>query len=79
LQGRAPAKALGPSRKQISRRQVTVPEMSAQETGFRMAVNDLISADPFDTATRLQSVQLQLETHYTVVGRMSQLSLLRFI
>lgn len=54
-------------------------EMSAQETGFRMAVNDLISADPFDTATRLQSVQLQLETHYTVVGRMSQLSLLRFI
>lgn len=57
----------------------TGAELTAQETGLRMAVNDLISADPFDTATRLQSVQLQLETHYSVVGRLSQLSLLRFI
>ncbi|WP_245541137.1 flagellin [Yoonia vestfoldensis] len=57
----------------------TQTEMTAQETGLQMAVNDLISVDPFDTATRLQSVQLQLETHYSVVGRLSQLSLLRFI
>ncbi len=57
----------------------TQAEMSAQETGLKMASNDLVSADPFDTATRLQSVQLQLETHYSVVGRLSQLSLLRFI
>jgi flagellar hook-associated protein 3 FlgL len=53
--------------------------MTAQETGLQMAINDLVSADPFDTATRLQSVQLQLETHYSVVGRLSQLSLLRYI
>ncbi|WP_322891179.1 MULTISPECIES: flagellin [unclassified Yoonia] len=57
----------------------TQAELAAQETGLQMAVNDLILADPFDTATRLQSVQLQLETHYSVVGRLSQLSLLRFI
>jgi flagellar hook-associated protein 3 FlgL len=57
----------------------TQAEMTAQETGLQMAINDLVSADPFDTATRLQSVQLQLETHYSVVGRLSQLSLLRYI
>jgi flagellar hook-associated protein 3 FlgL len=57
----------------------TQAEMSAQATGLTMAFNDLVNADPFDTATRLQSVQLQLETHYSVVGRLSQLSLLRFI
>lgn len=57
----------------------TQAELTAQETGLRMAVNDLRSADPFDTATQLKSVELQLETHFSVVGRLSQLSLLRFI
>ncbi|WP_322893052.1 MULTISPECIES: flagellin [unclassified Yoonia] len=54
-------------------------ETTAQATGLKMAVNDLVSADPLDTAARLKAVQLQLETHYTMVGRLSQLSLLRFI
>lgn len=57
----------------------TQVQLGAQQTGLKMAVNNLVSADPFDTATRLQAVQLQLETHFTVVGRLSQLSLLRFI
>lgn len=54
-------------------------EMKARDVSFEIAVNDLIAADPFETASRLQSAQLQLEKHYTVVARMSQLSLLRFI
>lgn len=54
-------------------------EMNAQQTSLEIARNNLISADPFDTASRLQSVQLQLETHYTVTARLSQLSLLRYI
>lgn len=54
-------------------------EMTAQRTALVMTRNDLISADPFDTASRLQAVQLQLETHYTVTARMSQLSLLGYI
>lgn len=57
----------------------TQAELTAQETGLRMAVNDLRSADPFDTATQLKSVELQLETHFSVIGRLSQLNLLRFI
>ena len=54
-------------------------EFSGQETGLKLALNGMTMADPFETATRLQNVQLQLETHYAVVGRLSQLSLLRFI
>lgn len=54
-------------------------EMNAQQTSLGIAKNNLISADPFDTASRLQSVQLQLETHYSVTARMSELSLLRYI
>jgi flagellar hook-associated protein 3 FlgL len=54
-------------------------EMAARKTALQMFRNDLITADPFDTATRLQATQLQLEKHYTVVGRLSQLSLVRFI
>lgn len=54
-------------------------EMNAQRTALAISKNDLISADPFDTASRLQSVQLQLETHFTVTARMSKLSLLGYI
>lgn len=54
-------------------------ETAAQTTALNIAENDLISADPFDTASRLQAVQLQLEMHFSVTARMSQLSLLRFI
>lgn len=57
----------------------TKVELQAEQVGLNMAVNNLVAADPFDTATRLQAVQLQLETHFTVVGRLSQLSLVRFI
>lgn len=57
----------------------TATEMNAQRAALEIAKNDLVSADPFDTASRLQSVQLQLETHYTVTARLSQLSLLRYI
>jgi flagellar hook-associated protein 3 FlgL len=51
----------------------------SQETSLSILRNDLIAADPFDTASKLQAVQLQLETHFTVTARMSQLSLLRYI
>ena len=54
-------------------------EMSAQGAALEIAKNNLISADPFDTASRLQSVQIQLETHYAVTARLSQLSLLRYM
>ncbi len=57
----------------------TTTGINAQRTTLEIAKNDLISADPFDTASKLQSVQLQLETHYSVTARLSQLSLLGYI
>lgn len=44
-----------------------------------MAQNDLENADPFETATRLEAVQTQLETHYTVTSRLSRMSLVEYI
>ncbi|WP_342077366.1 flagellin [Yoonia sp. SS1-5] len=54
-------------------------ELNAEKTALQIAKNDMISADPFDTASRLQSAQLQLETHYSVTARMSRISLLDYI
>ncbi|HCP82168.1 MAG TPA: flagellar biosynthesis protein FlgL [Octadecabacter sp.] len=53
--------------------------ISAQTASFGIARNELVAADPFDTATRLQSVQLQLETHYTLTARLSHLSLTEYL
>lgn len=53
--------------------------ISAQQTSYSIARNDLVSADPFETATRLEAVQLQLETHYTLTARLSRLSLTEYL
>jgi flagellar hook-associated protein 3 FlgL len=67
---------VGFAEESVSRAQT---EMSAQMTALEIAKNDQISADPFDTASRLQAMQLQLETHYAVTARLSQLSLLSYM
>ncbi|MCW1949927.1 MAG: flagellin [Octadecabacter sp.] len=54
-------------------------QLSAQTSSFSIARNELVAADPFETATRLQSVQLQLETHYTLTARLSRLSLTEYL
>jgi len=54
-------------------------ETSAQQTSLQLAQNDLSLADPFETASRLQATQQQLETFFSITARMSQLSLLRYI
>ncbi|SEW41405.1 flagellar hook-associated protein 3 FlgL [Cognatiyoonia koreensis] len=51
----------------------------AQLTAFQINRNELTAADPFDTASRLQNVQQQLEMHYTVTARLSQLSLVNYL
>ncbi|MEC3861284.1 flagellin [Mesobacterium sp. TK19101] len=51
----------------------------AAESAGRIGRNDLLAADPYDTATRLELVQSQLETLYTVTARNSRLSLVDFL
>ncbi len=52
---------------------------SAQKTAYGIMRNDLVSADPYDTATALQQVQQQLEMHYTLTARLSRISLVEYL
>ena len=52
---------------------------SAQRSTIAQARNSLVLADPFDTATVLQSVQQQLELHYTATARLSRMSLANYL
>lgn len=51
----------------------------AEETSMEFARNALLAADPFETATELESVQFHLQSLYSVTVRSSQLSLVNFL
>ena len=57
----------------------TTVRQSAQKTAYGIMRNDLVTADPYDTAAELQQVQKQLETHYTLTARLSKLSLVEYL
>ncbi len=46
---------------------------------FETARLGLISVDPYETASKLQEAQTQLETLYSITARMSRLSLVNFL
>lgn len=50
----------------------------AARTSLELSRNALLEADPFETATRLEDVQFQLESLFAVTVRNSRLSLLSF-
>ncbi|WP_299684868.1 flagellin [uncultured Tateyamaria sp.] len=52
---------------------------SAQSTSLEYAKGALLGADPYETATKLEEVQFQLQSLYTITARMSDLSLVNFI
>lgn len=51
----------------------------ASKTSLSIVKNNLVSADPYETYTRLQEAQTQLEGLYTITARSSQLSLLKYL
>ncbi len=53
--------------------------IATQKTSFGMARNDMVSADPFETATQLDALQVQLETHYALTARLSRLTLTEYL
>ncbi|MCV2881823.1 flagellin [Actibacterium sp. XHP0104] len=54
-------------------------ENAARSHAFQIARTDLIGADPYETATRLDQVQTRLETLYTLTARMSRLTLADYL
>lgn len=68
--------ALGQQEALIERRQAN---SAARTTALSITRNETDAADPFETAGALQEVQVQLETHYAVTARLSQLNLANYL
>ena len=51
----------------------------AESTSLKLARTELISVDPYESATALEAVSTQLETLYTLTSRLSRLSLADYI
>ncbi|AVO38841.1 flagellin [Pukyongiella litopenaei] len=52
---------------------------TSEQNSYQLARNALAQADPFETAARLEEVQVQLEALYAVTVRTSNLTLLNFL
>jgi flagellar hook-associated protein 3 FlgL len=52
---------------------------ASEATATEIAIAGLTAADPFETATQLEEVRRQLETHYALTARLSRLTLLEFL
>lgn len=53
--------------------------LSAEQTSLSLVQTQLLAVDPYDTATELETVQLRLETLYTITSRMSRLNLVNYL
>lgn len=54
-------------------------ELGARRSSVELARNELISADPYQSATELEAVQQQIEILYSLTARSSRLSLVNFL
>lgn len=52
---------------------------AAESSALQIARSNLISVDPYETATALQATQIQLETLYSITARLSRLSLTEYL
>ena len=53
--------------------------IAAERTSLEYARGELLGVDQYETATRLEDVQFQLESLYTITVRLSRLSLMEFM
>lgn len=56
-----------------------ITRTTATHSALQIARNEMISADPFQTATALEQTQIQLETHFALTARLSRLSLTEYL
>lgn len=52
---------------------------AAESTSLQIARADLTAADPFETASKLQETQLQLEKIYAITARITRLNLMDYL
>ena len=53
--------------------------ISVQMDELTLHSDKMVAVDPYEAATRLNSLITQIETSYTLTGRIQQLSLMRYI
>lgn len=53
--------------------------MAVQMDELTLHSDEMVAVDPYEAATRLNSLITQIETSYTLTGRIQQLSLMRYI
>lgn len=58
---------------------IAAQRLGAEQSAMTRAQSDLLSADPYEAATRLSSRQAQMETVFAVTARLSRLSLVEFL
>lgn len=68
--------SLGAGQERIDRQQA---RLAAEIGGLQATRNDILSADPFETALALQEVQSRLEAFYAATARSSRLGLAAFL
>lgn len=67
---------IGENQERLSRAETA---QSAQMAAYTVAKNELTLADPYETATKLQDIQRQLELQFASTARLSQLSLANYL
>lgn len=53
--------------------------LNAQKTIINTNISDLTGVDPYEASTKVNSLQTQLETAYTIVSKIQQLSLVNYL
>lgn len=53
--------------------------IESEATTLRMTRNELLSVDPYETASRMEEVRSQLETIYAITARSARLNLVNFL
>lgn len=54
-------------------------QLAAEKTSLEIARQELVGADPYDTAARLSAVEAQLDAFYTLSSRLSRLTLTEYL
>ncbi len=53
--------------------------LNAQKTILNTSIGDLTGVDPYEASTKVNSLETQLETAYTIVSKIQQLSLVNYL
>jgi len=70
------ASQLGLSQSRLSDANTT---LNAQKTILNTSIGDLTGVDPYEASTKVNSLETQLETAYTIVSKIQQLSLVNYL